>query len=39
MRAATRMAYAIMLADSVTASARYATTYSVERARQLLDLG
>ena len=39
MRAATRLAYAMMLADSVAASARYATTYSVERARQMLDLG
>jgi hypothetical protein len=39
MRAATRLAYAMMLADSVKASARYATSYSVERARQLLDLG
>lgn len=38
MRAATRFAYATMLADSAAASLRYAKSYSVDRARKLLGI-
>lgn len=38
LRAATRLAYATMLADSFEASVRYARTYTVNRARTLLGL-
>lgn len=38
LRAATRFAYATMLADSLPASLRYARSYSVDRARRLLGL-
>jgi hypothetical protein len=38
LRAATRFAYATMLADSIPASLRYARSYSVDRARKLLGL-
>jgi hypothetical protein len=38
MRAATRFAYATMLADSTTASLRYAKSYSLDRTRKLLGL-
>jgi hypothetical protein len=39
LRAATRFAYAVMLADSTSASLRYARSYSVDRTRELLGLG
>ena len=38
MCAATRFAYATMLADSAAASLRYARSYSVDRTRKLLGL-
>lgn len=38
LRAATRFAYATMLADSPTASLRYARSYSIDRMRSLLGL-
>jgi hypothetical protein len=39
LRAATRLAYTLMLADSTAASLRYARSYSRDRARTLLGLG
>ena len=38
MRAATRFAYATMLADSMAASLRYARSYSTDHARRLLSI-
>jgi hypothetical protein len=38
LRAATRLAYTLMLADSTAASLRYARSYSLDRTRTLLGL-